>query len=268
MHGLDPKIQRLIYYYEDHQINGFSGRNFLWAIAYLIFLFVFFAYILIDFLFLHIHHILSVCISVGIGICALLCYIRLIYLLEKTLGNFSDISFEKRMEKCLYAMFSTRGMLRIAELPSVKQKQMQKIKEEFLDKEKVDSKEKVLAFIEELERKLEYESKRKFFIPFNFSWLLTLFIPIWTILLKDFTERNDSGVQTALLSYMFSLILMSLFVFILIYIMMSFFKTSLQNVLTFYFSSTKHTIQFLISILQEIHLYYCFNERTEEKNGN
>lgn len=268
MHSLNPKIQRLIHYYEEHRISDFSRKSLGWMIAYLFFLFVFFTYVFIEPLFPNINRILSLCLNVGIAICALLCYFRLIYLLEKTLGNLSDISFKEKLSRCLYAMISTRGMLRITELPSVKQEQMKKIKEEFLDKEKVDSKEKVLAFIEELERKWEYENERKFFVPFNFSWLLTIFIPVWTIILKDFTEKNGLGVQGLTLSYIMVLIMMSLFVFISIYIIISFFKTTLQNVLMFQFPSTKHKIEFLIGILQEIYLYYYFNESIEEKKSS
>lgn len=138
-------------------------------IAYLFLLFVFFAYVIIDFLFLDIDRILSLCLNVGIAIGGLLCYFRLIYFLEKTLGNLSNISFKEKVSRYLHAMISTRDTLRITELPSVKQEQMKKIKGEFLDKNRVDSKEKVRAFIEALERKWEYKSERKFFIPFTIN---------------------------------------------------------------------------------------------------
>jgi hypothetical protein len=264
MTSLDPKIQRLIHYYEEHLINDFFKKSFTWMIAYLFFLVFFFTYNLVEPLLPYKSHILNFSLNLGMVICAVFCYFRIIYLLEKTLGNLNDLSFKEKLGKCMKSLIYTQFTLRITEVSSVKEAQMKKVKEEFLDKENVNSKEKVLAFIEELERKLKYESERNFFGSSNFSWILTLFIPVWTVILKIFTEKNELGFQDLTFSYIMILILMSLFVVIAIHILFSFLKNTVRNVFIFHFPFTKHKIKFLIGILQEIHLYYCFKERTEK----
>lgn len=266
MTSLDPKIQKLIHYYEEHLISDFSKKGSIWMIAYSSFLVLLFTYNLVEPLLPDRSRTMHYCLLIVMVICVVFCYFRIIYLLEKTLGNLNDISFKEKLGKCMKSIMYTRFTLRITELSSVKELQMKKVKEEFLDKENIASKEKVLTFIEELERKLKYESERNFFGSSNFSWILTLLIPVWTVTLRFFTENKELGFQSLPFSDIMRLILMGLVVCIGYYIVFCFIKNTVRNVFIFHIPFTKHKIKFLIGILQEIYLYYCFKERTEKQS--
>lgn len=267
MPDLKPKMQNLIYYYDEHRISVFFRKSLGWMIAYLFFLFIFFIYPFTYSLFPKSDSMMTYFVT-SLLIILIICYSRLMYLLEKALGNLENISFKEKITRCGAAVFNTRGMLRITELPSVKEEQMKKLKEEFLDKENINSKEKVYALIEELERKFEYESKHNFFIPLNFSWFLALFIPIWTVSIKLFTKVYGSDFQSFTFANITYMIIILMIVCSAFYIMASFFKTTLYNVVMFHFPSTKNKIEFLISLLQEIYLWYCFEEDESKEDDN
>ena len=257
---IEPKMQKLIHYYSGHGISDFLQKSTGWMVAYFALLLIYFVYSIGYTILFGKSVITSYLVPLLLLVSIISCYARLIYLLEKSLGNLENISIKEKVIRCSGTILNARGMLRVTELPSVKEKQVRKLKEEFLDKEKIDSKEKVRTLIEELERKYEYESKHKFFIPLSFSWFLALFIPIWTFSIKILTEKFKLDFQNINFIDIASTTILLLFIFITFYIIASFLKTTFCNIIMFRFPSTRYRIELLIVLLQEIYLWYCFEE--------
>jgi len=257
---IEPKMQKLIHYYSEHRISFFFRKSFQWMFLYILSLLVCIVYRLTYALFLERNILTSYLIPTAFILIGIGCYAYLMYLLEKSLGNLENVPLKVKICRCSAAFLNTRGMLRVTELPSVKEEQIRKLKKEFLDKEQINSKEKVHALIGELERKFEYENKHKFFIPLSFSWFLALFIPIWTLSIKLVKDIFKSDFQSINFSDITSMIITLIFIFLAFHIIISFFKTTLYNIVMFQFPSTKHKIELLIGLLQEIYLWYCFEE--------
>ncbi|MEH6963709.1 hypothetical protein V7079_28135 [Priestia megaterium] len=260
-------MQKLIHYYSEHRISFFFRKSFQWMFFYILSLLICGVYCMTYSLFLERNIITSYLIPTAFILIGIGCYAYLMYLLEKSLGNLENVPLKVKICRCRAAIFNTRGMLRVTELPSVKEEQIRKLKKEFLDKEQIDSKEKVYTLIEELERKFEYENKHRFFIPLSFSWFLALFIPIWTLSIKLGKDVLKPDFPSITFGDITSMVIILVFIFLAFYVIISFFKTTFRNLVMFHFPSTRHKIEILVGLLQEIYLWYCFNEE-EGKDKN
>lgn len=264
---IEPKMQKLIHYYSEHRISFFSRKSMGGMFSYALSLLGCVIYSMTYTLFSERNFVTSYLIPTTFILIGIGSYGYLMYLLEKSLGNLENVPFKVKIYRCGAAFVHTRGMLGVTELPSVKEEQMRKLKKEFLDKEQINSKEKIYALIGELERKFEYPNKQKFFIPLSFSWFLALFIPIWTLSIKLGKDVLKPDFHSITFGDVTSMIIMLVFIFLAFYVIISFFKTTFRNIVMFHFPSTKHKIELLISLLQEMYLWYCFNEE-ESKDKN